>query len=1482
MDGKEKSKRFFASTIVLVFFLGSVLPLLSIVPEEASAVAEPFYEDFESGAEKWTMDGLWDWESSPVHSMFGACVHYGPYDTGDRNEGNMTLQVPLDLSDPDFSHAYLSFWYYLGIETDRDHSGYENVSVHMSKDSGDHWSEVALLSDTHGEWKEIIIDVSEYCGSTQVLIKFYFDSRDDWMNDYDGWYLDNIKVFPPTEGFILEERHDKMMISVHDFASGPESRMAPFQGSIMMEVDPSEHLRGVSLASESLEYVVETNATVTISAYAKNLDDTSTKTLTGGLRVYNRFAKLVHVAWSNFTIQQSSRYTFSFDWTPSMPDYYLVVVYVSERGYIPVIDPYVEDPGITTALGNGDISGGWAKTRFRPLHVFDTFMDDDVEDATGSNVSADWTGEVGEITGNGHLNPGGEWGTDKLVYDPDTGEDYPVFHGIASSGQSWLGGDFNLAPRNGVQHNITSREVDISELYWVYGMESSAHYLDEALVGDSTPRLYFSFYYCYRMSTFLGLAESFGQLHIQTYTTDHKWSEWTPIWNTADNPHQFEPANKLNWVEDLDEDLPTKVDITEYIPSLLEYDEGLKVRFQFRVSTSGGLFVGDGWALDDLQLLGVTPRYGLGMSSNSPQTANKSISETIGFQCSMDNTGNMGGSGWSIDMEHESIPRNLSTLAIEGWDVEQPSENPFLSVAIVGAERFVFSYVITTISVPDDEILIFRIWSNMTDPEHNIVAQASVDLILRVGEGDLSMTADTLEQYAEPGETVAYHLTILNKIFDESRTITLSNLDVNPAWAVVFEEGSFVLAPGAEKTVSVDITAPPSGDSALPGRYMSLAITARNGPVEDNGTEAVSVWLNTTINETYRLELGADPDTVDARKGHTSTIIFTAHNTGNVGGDVVMSTVAVSPGLNMFDVNIIPGSGFIQRFQSASFSVRLDVPEDIPEGMYSVTVEGDLAEGNATDQITLFFDVSNSYLVDVVSQGDTVQTAVDDYGYEPMKYPFRVYNNGTISTDITLSVIATSEVAGWVESLPTMDDVNETSDNNGEMFNATVTPTGDKLEAGNYPFVIKATPTGDPEQFDAETFTVIVPARYEVDLLTPTETNVDMSIGVEESVTFELENLGNAVNRIDLSHNLDTDCWTVWFKVEGVASSYFDVDPFDSVFVEFVCVASTDAVAGEYPVTITGVCREDSGEEDAISLNIDLIQEFDLQISGYVTDASFDPEDDEPAIFKFYVENTGNGNQNVDFSYDLFFKGSLVGDTSDWTVTHSVDGSSGSVDLESGENVTVEVKVDPPTDALAGTYTLKSITTVTGASETDSIDLTLEIEASHDITLRLIETEVKVDAGGKEKKLSFEITNDGNTDEEITITVEPIGDAKANWVSYAGTVTVQAGEKEVLEVTIKVPEGIGTDTYSFSIQIEAEDVTPETDDFEVEVTGTSDSVIPTGLSSTEIGIIAIVMAVVIVLILVALKTGKPKKPSSGGEPQEPTPEPEAPEMRMNM
>ncbi|PSG96760.1 hypothetical protein BRD56_09055 [Thermoplasmatales archaeon SW_10_69_26] len=173
-----------------------------VTVSSSSGSTTVYSEDFDDGsADGWTKSSmsndLWRVSSdcvspfSPEYQLaFSRASPDCDYDAGTA-EG--WAQSPtIDASG--YSTVTLQFAHFFEVENYD--AEYDTMRVQVSSDGGSSWSTIAQWDSrdhTNGDYTEVSFDISG-SASSDLQLRYYFDSIDDAYNDYPGWYVDNVEV----------------------------------------------------------------------------------------------------------------------------------------------------------------------------------------------------------------------------------------------------------------------------------------------------------------------------------------------------------------------------------------------------------------------------------------------------------------------------------------------------------------------------------------------------------------------------------------------------------------------------------------------------------------------------------------------------------------------------------------------------------------------------------------------------------------------------------------------------------------------------------------------------------------------------------------------------------------------------------------------------------------------------------------------------------------------------------------------------------------------------------------------------------------------------------------------------------------------------------------------------------------------------------------------------------------------------------------
>lgn len=197
------------TNIVLSVPKGSIAARQVKLSNVSEVVAQPTVESFN------TTNPLWHRSKHRSHrgteSWYYGIEDQWNYDTGAANAGDLdTVQFQVPADGP----SKLSFWYWREMEDipDSNNDGQPDyiadvcnvwVNVYQQQDGRKiigSWDLLTkLTSNTAGNWKRLEFDLSKYAGQT-ITLSFSFVSVDEVLNDFEGWYIDEVKFNNHTLG----------------------------------------------------------------------------------------------------------------------------------------------------------------------------------------------------------------------------------------------------------------------------------------------------------------------------------------------------------------------------------------------------------------------------------------------------------------------------------------------------------------------------------------------------------------------------------------------------------------------------------------------------------------------------------------------------------------------------------------------------------------------------------------------------------------------------------------------------------------------------------------------------------------------------------------------------------------------------------------------------------------------------------------------------------------------------------------------------------------------------------------------------------------------------------------------------------------------------------------------------------------------------------------------------------------------------------
>jgi murein DD-endopeptidase MepM/ murein hydrolase activator NlpD len=169
-----------------------IIQTVSLPPTTAHSV--PYFDNLEVLPSIWTHSNYWDLTDEINHTTNGIVSWFydtnsNGYDTGAPNSGYLTSPA---INLPSTQTSYLRFWYY--HETENPGLHWDQRWVQISANDGPFTNLYQLSNDIPKNWlSSPALSLEAYAGMT-VRIRFYFVTLDSNLNQFKGWYIDDVSI----------------------------------------------------------------------------------------------------------------------------------------------------------------------------------------------------------------------------------------------------------------------------------------------------------------------------------------------------------------------------------------------------------------------------------------------------------------------------------------------------------------------------------------------------------------------------------------------------------------------------------------------------------------------------------------------------------------------------------------------------------------------------------------------------------------------------------------------------------------------------------------------------------------------------------------------------------------------------------------------------------------------------------------------------------------------------------------------------------------------------------------------------------------------------------------------------------------------------------------------------------------------------------------------------------------------------------------
>lgn len=701
---------------------------------------------------------------------------------------------------------------------------------------------------------------------------------------------------------------------------------------------------------------------------------------------------------------------------------------------------------------------------------------------------------------------------------------------------------------------------------------------------------------------------------------------------------------------------------------------------------------------------------------------------------------------YTFDVTNKGNAVDTFNLAVDisslptGWDASLDQDK----ISNLGVDENITLTDVLVVKAPEDaaadvEISIIVTISsdynasiNSTYTSRTTVLQNFEPKVSIVGEDTMS---------ARPEEQVNFTIMIINDGNGDD-DIALS-LGGNSSWGQL-GGSSFSLEAGTNETTTLRVT-PPKDTEATNGYILIVKATSEDGETVNSR----NIYIN--VQQIYEVSVQVSGDS--SKKGDPGDELsyqLLVKNKGNGDDTFTLSLEGekASWGSILDEVELTSG-------QSTTVNLTVNIDDDATVGDNDIIVRGSSEDNpSVNDTGTVKVSVNKQFKVDVI-----VSSMSGDPG-STITYNVRIQNEGT-GVD-TFSVSIDDYPEGWsvdpvsfqVEDVPAGGEeivnlsVSIRSGENNKAFTINLTASSDEARKENPPKYVNTTVS----------IITIVNQEYwiEFDLDNPGDINVDATVGIPTSVSFDVVNKGTGDDVIALSATAP-DGWTS----VSFSSNYVSVAEGGQEPVSLFITVPEDTADQVYDIVVKGVsdcatCDEEGAKSNyELTFKVDVTLARGVEINADVISVSKLPG--TTANFTVDIKNIGDGADTMIVS--------ILDDDLSWA---SLNRTQVSLDKERTGSVTVSITLpvydlDNLTNlertALQGTdYEISiKVKSEGDLSESATVELTIVIGQIYGAKIEVIGNgqiisypSTETDADERTEKFTFKLTNTGNKQDSIT------------------------------------------------------------------------------------------------------------------------------------
>ena len=734
-----------------------------------------------------------------------------------------------------------------------------------------------------------------------------------------------------------------------------------------------------------------------------------------------------------------------------------------------------------------------------------------------------------------------------------------------------------------------------------------------------------------------------------------------------------------------------------------------------------------------------------GIQTSTPTASKNTVGgATVTFSLVINNTGN---GADTVTVSHSGEPSS--------WTVSHVSS---VTVPAAGSR----SVTVTVVPPSNATAGTYQTTVKATSSDGTTNDQTTFIIIVGKVYG-LTLSSSDVSKYVTPNTPTYYNLSITNTGNTADNAI-IGIVNAPAGWTVLPTSNPVFLNPLETKAFQVLVTAP---NTALAGTQVQITVNATS-----NGNSSIvrQLSINAVVNQVYDPRVTPQTNSQVIAPGSSGIFKINVSNQGN-GNDTIDLGLSGVPSGQGWVFNFNPVSVALTPGQTKTVDLTFAIGSKAAFGDNLITVIGTSHGTSNTGTTPIVVSISQFYSLAMVPVGASTQR-VDPGG--SITFNFSATNTGNGPDDITFSVLRLD--SSWVSYFSKTTIYNLPA--NGTDTTTLTIEVPSTSNSGTYRFDVRAVSDGDTSvSRTVLNLTIIVNQLFSVDI-EPGSYFINGEPGIGSTLSITVTNDGSGKDNVTMSVPGPNASW-VAFDLSTVA-----LDPGMSTTVTATITPPAGTIAGDVTITFRGTSKGRTSVYDEAIVAFTVNKVYSALLGAVESEIHKKPT--ETATFTVRLKNEGN-------DADTF----KVNFTSNPRSLASYSLSSPFVTLGVSATRTFTVTVTVPSGEPVGN--LQFVLLATSGNDTaasSSVTLTVIVDPVYGVNLYSYAATASAQPTDSDM-VELRVENIGNGQD--TYSLKATGQYY-RWASFESTLlTVGAGGEILVNMTVTVPDGMATGTYTIDV-----------------------------------------------------------------------------------